>query len=122
MMFFDNICHRIDHILGVFLCHGGIERERNNPVEMLFGIGEVPLPIAKAVLISTHQMNRNKVNAGSHIALVQFHNKLVTVNIQHFRANTHDIKMPAVRGVGGNLRHIEGVHLAKGRLEAVGNL
>lgn len=66
---------------------------------MLFAVREIALFKAKPIGIGAHIRNRDKVNAGAHIAIVQLHNELVAVNGELFRENAEDVQMPAVCGV-----------------------
>ena len=88
---------------------------------MLFGIGEIPFFKPEGITVNTHQVHRNKVYAGAHIAGIEFFDKAVAVNGQKFGPDAQHIQVPAVFGVFGHYRRVTGVNFREFLLVQLGN-
>ena len=82
MISLDNVHYCVNDILNFFVGHRGVQRQRNNPLEMLFRLGEIPFLIAETLPISGHKVYGNEMYAGAYVSLVQLHDKLISVDGQ----------------------------------------
>ena len=62
MILFHNVAHSVNHILHLFIGHGGVQRQGDNAVEVLLCHREVAFLPAE-LLIRCHGVRRNEVHA-----------------------------------------------------------
>jgi hypothetical protein len=70
-MFPQDLCHRLDDVLNIFLAHLGKKRQGKDAMRSALGMRAVPIPVAPLFLIIGLQVERRKMDAGPDITFLE---------------------------------------------------
>src|SRR6266571_2982485 len=108
----DHRLHRLHHVVRVVHGHLGEERQRQDPVGGVIGVGEGALRDRQVLAVPGVLVNRLVVEAGTDVELLQLRHETVAVDGELFHPDERGVEVPGVPlRVGGEdggkeLRHI----------------
>jgi hypothetical protein len=77
-----NGSHSVDDTLNIRFRHPGVDRQRNDPFKSGAGSREVLWAIAKCLAVIGLQMQRNKMDTGADVVLLEQVNELAPVRAE----------------------------------------